>query len=64
MTFLIAGLIGLVVPLRAADKLEDFGMDVAMHGEEAYSDGEGALLVPEEQAAASSYGARPLGSKI
>jgi ammonium transporter, Amt family len=63
MTFIIAKAVGLVTPLRAHDKLEDFGMDVAMHGEEAYSDGEGALLIPEGPGAAAGYAAPAVGSK-
>jgi Amt family ammonium transporter len=63
MTFLIAKGVGLIVPLRVADKLEDFGMDTSMHGEEAYGDGEGALLIPEGQVTAGAYAPTPAGSK-
>jgi Amt family ammonium transporter len=35
----------LVAPLRASQKEEGIGMDVTQHGEEAYSRGEGAILV-------------------
>jgi Amt family ammonium transporter len=45
-TLVIAGAVSLIVPLRAADSLEDMGLDVPVHGEEGYSDGEGALLIP------------------
>ena len=45
-TFVIAKAVSLIVPLRASDKFEAQGMDVAYHGEEGYSDGEGALLLP------------------
>jgi len=45
-TFLIARAVGLVVPLRADTRAEAQGLDLAMHGEDAYSDGEGALLLP------------------
>ncbi len=45
-TFLIAKLIGVLTPLRAGAQHEAEGLDVALHGEEAYTDGEGALLVP------------------
>src|SRR3954469_13142410 len=44
-TFVILKLIALVVPLRAGQKEEGIGMDVTQHGEEAYSRGEGAILV-------------------
>ena len=35
----------LVLPLRAEANDEGIGMDVSQHGEEAYADGEGAILV-------------------
>jgi ammonium transporter, Amt family len=44
-TFVILKLIGLVAPLRAAERTEGLGMDVSQHGEEAYSSGEGSILV-------------------
>jgi ammonium transporter, Amt family len=44
-TFVILKLIALVAPLRASTKEEGIGMDVTQHGEEAYSRGEGAILV-------------------
>jgi len=44
-TFVILKAIALVVPLRASQKDEGIGMDVTQHGEEAYSRGEGAILV-------------------
>ncbi len=45
-TFIIAKGVSLFVPLRADERLEAQGLDVTMHGEEAYTDGEGALLLP------------------
>lgn len=45
-TFVLAKLVSLFVPLRADEGLEAQGLDVTMHGEEAYTDGEGALLLP------------------
>ena len=36
MSFVLLKLIGLVVPLRAADKDESSGLDISLHGEEAY----------------------------
>jgi Amt family ammonium transporter len=49
MTFVILKGIGLVTPLRALESQEALGMDVVEHGEEAYTSGEGAILVvPEE----------------
>lgn len=45
MTLIIAQFIALFIPLRASDDSEKMGLDVAMHGEEAYTQGEGALLL-------------------
>ena len=45
-TLVIAGAVSLVVPLRAPEGHEATGLDVPLHGEEAYTDGEGALLIP------------------
>jgi Amt family ammonium transporter len=44
-TFVLLKLIGAVVPIRAERTDEGVGMDVSQHGEEAYADGEGAILV-------------------
>ena len=44
-TFVILKLLGLVTALRAAPRAEGLGMDVTQHGEEAYSNGEGSILV-------------------
>jgi len=64
MTFLIAKAVGGVVPLRVEDKLEMQGLDVALHGEEGYTDGEGALLIPMAPSSpAAGLSARPLGGK-
>ncbi|PZA08103.1 MULTISPECIES: ammonium transporter [unclassified Meiothermus] len=46
-TFVLLKLIGLLTPLRASPKEEATGMDVTQHGEEAYTSGEGAILVAE-----------------
>jgi Amt family ammonium transporter len=48
-TFVILKAIALVAPLRAGQKEEGIGMDVTQHGEEAYSRGEGAILVQPER---------------
>jgi len=45
MTFGILKLLGAVVPLRAATRVEGLGMDISQHGEEAYTSGEGSILV-------------------
>jgi Amt family ammonium transporter len=54
MTFLILKAMGLVMALRAAPRTEGVGMDVSQHGEEAYTSGEGSILVMPEVAAASA----------
>ncbi|HEU4588696.1 MAG TPA: ammonium transporter [Gemmatimonadales bacterium] len=48
MTFLILKALGAIVALRAPSKVEGLGMDVSQHGEEAYSNGEGSILVLPE----------------
>ncbi|MGI8428930.1 MAG: ammonium transporter [Solirubrobacteraceae bacterium] len=44
-TFVILRLIKLVMPLRVSEREEAVGMDISQHGEEAYTTGEGAILV-------------------
>jgi len=44
-TFVIIKVIGFAFNLRASAKEEGIGLDVSQHGEEAYSRGEGAILV-------------------
>jgi ammonium transporter, Amt family len=44
-TLVILKVIGLVTSLRATIKEEGLGLDVTQHGEEAYSRGEGAILL-------------------
>ena len=44
-SFVILKGLSLIMPLRADDQAERRGLDVPMHGEEAYSHGDGALLV-------------------
>jgi Amt family ammonium transporter len=46
MTLVLLKGIALVAPLRRGEREEGVGMDVVQHGEEAYSRGEGAVLVP------------------
>ncbi|MEO7133128.1 MAG: ammonia channel protein, partial [Vicinamibacterales bacterium] len=54
-TFGILKLLALVMPLRAAVRDEKLGLDVSDHGEEAYTHGDGAILVkPREGAIAMS----------
>src|SRR5687767_4233011 len=45
VTFIIVKLIGVVMKLRTGARDEGLGLDVTQHGEEAYSRGEGAILV-------------------
>ncbi len=40
--------LGLVMPLRATERDQALGMDIVQHGEEAYTTGEGAILVRPE----------------
>jgi len=49
-TYLLLKLVGLITPLRASTKEEGLGLDVVQHGEEAYTSGEGAILVNTEAA--------------
>jgi len=44
-TALLLRAIMVVVPLRAGERAERRGLDVPLHGEEAYTSGEGAILV-------------------
>ncbi|MFA5910166.1 MAG: ammonium transporter [Vicinamibacterales bacterium] len=44
-TFVILKLIALVMPLRAEGRVEGIGLDVTDHGEEAYTGGDGAILI-------------------
>jgi Amt family ammonium transporter len=54
-TFVLLKLLALVMPLRIAVRDEKLGLDVSDHGEEAYTHGDGAILVkPKEPAAARS----------
>ena len=47
-TFVLLKLIGLAMPLRAGADQEATGMDITQHGEEAYVNGEGAILITPE----------------
>jgi Amt family ammonium transporter len=51
-TFAILKVIGLVTALRAAPRTEGVGLDVSQHGEEAYTNGEGSILVIPDAAPA------------
>ncbi|MGH9459562.1 MAG: ammonium transporter [Thermoanaerobaculia bacterium] len=47
-TWAILRLLALVAPLRAGAREEGLGLDISLHGEEAYTHGEGAVLVLRE----------------
>jgi Amt family ammonium transporter len=44
-TFVILRLIAVLIPLRIPARIEGIGLDVTEHGEEAYTTGDGAILV-------------------
>ncbi|GAC1435042.1 MAG: hypothetical protein NVSMB68_07360 [Thermoanaerobaculia bacterium] len=48
-TFIIVKVLSLVTKLRSDSREEGMGMDFTQHGEEAYSRGEGALLLLERR---------------
>ncbi|MXW63359.1 MAG: ammonium transporter [Bacteroidetes bacterium SB0662_bin_6] len=54
VTFLILKGISLVTSLRPEVPNEGMGLDIASHGEEAYSDGEGIVLLLDDEIQASS----------
>ncbi|GBD18430.1 Ammonia channel [bacterium HR27] len=55
-TFVILRAIGLVTALRVSEKTERLGLDVAEHGEQAYTSGEGAvLLLPAGRASEAGF---------
>jgi Amt family ammonium transporter len=47
-SFLILRVIALVMPLRASDHQQALGMDISEHREEAYTSGEGAILLEHD----------------
>jgi len=49
MTFVLLKLIAVFMPLKADAVDEGLGMDFSQHGEEAYTDGEGAILILPER---------------
>ena len=53
LTFVILKAVAAVTPLRISGRVEGVGTDVTEHGEEAYTEGDGAILVkPKELSAA------------
>jgi Amt family ammonium transporter len=59
-SYLLLKLINLVLPLKAATKEEGLGLDVSQHGEEAYADDEGAILILQRPDTAASQPAPAL----
>ncbi len=49
MTFVILKGLSFVMVLRTETKNEGLGLDIANHGEEAYTDGEGAVLLLDDE---------------
>jgi Amt family ammonium transporter len=47
-TYVILRALRVLMPIRVGEQAEAIGMDVAEHGEEAYTSGEGAILVISE----------------
>jgi Amt family ammonium transporter len=52
-TFVILKALAVVMPLRITGRDEKLGMDVSDHGEEAYTHGDGAILVTPRETALS-----------
>ena len=48
-TFVILRVVSLFAPVRASVREEGVGLDVTQHGEEAYSRGEGAILIRQDR---------------
>jgi Amt family ammonium transporter len=44
-TFLLLKLVNLAIPIKVGARDEGLGLDVSQHGEEAYTSGEGAILI-------------------
>ena len=45
VTFVIVKVVGLITRLRTDQREEGLGLDFTQHGEEAYSRGDGAILI-------------------
>ena len=56
-TFVILKALAVMLPLRITGRVEGVGLDVTQHGEEAYTAGDGAILVrPKEVSIAHEVG--------
>ena len=66
MSFVILKAISLIMPLTASDSEQSSGMDITQHGEEAYVNGDGTVLVLESEVkmnqASASTVAKPMGA--
>jgi ammonium transporter, Amt family len=65
-TFAILKVMGLFMTLRVDAREEAIGLDVAQHGEQAYTSGEGAILVPHSEPAPANVplpGLTPIGER-
>ncbi len=49
VTFIILKVLGLFMEVRATAKEEGIGLDLAYHGEEAYANGDGTVLLLDEE---------------
>jgi Amt family ammonium transporter len=58
MTFIILKALSFVMDIRTQTREEGLGLDIAHHGEEAYMDGEGAVLLLDDEMAPSRVPAR------
>ena len=56
-TFVILKVLALMLQLRISGRVEGVGLDVTEHGEEAYTDGDGAILVPAKDPSLSAAAA-------
>jgi Amt family ammonium transporter len=64
MTFIILKALSFVMVVRSESKEEGLGLDIANHGEEAYTDGEGAVLLLDDEMPAVPYPAKaPVGMR-
>jgi Amt family ammonium transporter len=61
MTYLLLRLLGALMPLRGPVRDEALGMDIVHHGEEAYTSGEGALLIRTD---ATAQEERPVADRV
>ncbi|MDX1740560.1 MAG: ammonium transporter, partial [Rhodothermales bacterium] len=55
LTFVILKVLGLMMDIRIDKKAEGRGLDVINHGEEAYTDGEGALLLLDDEISGNGH---------